>query len=107
MNDQDIAFWAELVNKGTNNAMNNLSQMVGQDIKVTSFGLRQIPVAETSQLMGGADVEAIGIYLTVSASALRNDEPMMFPSSPKAELSISPRACVVPSGWPISRSTKP
>ncbi len=69
MNDQEIAFWAELVNKGTNNAMNNLSQMVGQDIQVTSFGLRQIPVAETSQLMGGADVEAIGIYLTVSGSA--------------------------------------
>jgi len=69
LNDQEIAFWAELVNKGTNNAMNNLSQMVGQDIQVTSFGLRQIPVAETSQLMGGADVEAIGIYLTVSGSA--------------------------------------
>ena len=69
MNDQEIAFWAELVNKGTNHAMNNLSQMVGQDIKVTSFGLRQIPVAETSQLMGGPDVEAIGIYLTVSGSA--------------------------------------
>lgn len=69
MNDQEIAFWAELVNKGTTKAMNNLSQMLGQEIKVTSFGLKQIPVTETSQLMGGPEVEAIGIYLTVSGSA--------------------------------------
>lgn len=69
MNDTDTAFWAELVSKGTNNAMKNLSQMVGQEIEVTSFGLRRIPVAETSQLVGGADVEAVGIYLTVSGSA--------------------------------------
>lgn len=69
MNDREIAIWAELVSKGTNHAMSNLSKMVGQDIKVTSFGLRQIPVAETSQLVGGPEVEAVGIYLTVSGSA--------------------------------------
>lgn len=69
MKDVEIAFWAELVSKGTNQAMSNLSQMVGQEIQVASFGLRQIPVAETSQLMGGPEVEAIGIYLTVSGSA--------------------------------------
>ncbi len=69
MNDKETAVWAELVSKGTNRAMSNLSKMVGQEIKVTSFGLRQIPVAETSQLVGGPEVEAVGIYLTVSGSA--------------------------------------
>ncbi len=69
MNDVEMAFWAQLVSKGTTNAIANLSQMVGQEIAVESFGLRQIPVAKISQLMGGPDTEAIGIYLTVSGSA--------------------------------------
>ena len=69
MKDDELDFWAHLVSKGTTNAMSNLSQMIGQEIQVTSFGLKQIPVAETSKLMGGPETEAVGIYLTVSGSA--------------------------------------
>lgn len=69
MNDRGTAICAELVSKGTNNAMANLSKMVALDIKVALLGLRQIPVAETLQLLGGSDGEAVGIYLTVSGSA--------------------------------------
>lgn len=69
MKDDELAFWAQLVDKGTRNAINNLSQMVGQDIKVESFALRQIPVVEISRLLGGPETESIGIYLTVSGSA--------------------------------------
>lgn len=69
MKEEELAFWAQLVSKGTTNAMSNLSKMIGQEVTVASFGLKQIPVAETSQLMGGPDTEAVGIYLTVSGSA--------------------------------------
>ena len=69
MNDVELAFWSQLVSKGTTQAITNLSQMVGQEIHVTSFGLKQSPVAEISRLMGGPETEAVGIYLTVSGSA--------------------------------------
>lgn len=69
MKDDELAFWAQLVNKGTRNAIANLSQMVGQEIKVDSFSLRQIPVADISKLLGGPDTTSVGIYLTVSGSA--------------------------------------
>ncbi len=69
MKDVELAFWAQLVSSGTRNAVANLSQMVGQDIKVASFGLKEIPVVEISHLMGGPEIETVGIYLTVSGSA--------------------------------------
>ena len=61
--------WAALVSLGTDNAMHGLSQMIGQDIEVRSFGLRRVPVAQLPEIVGGADAEAVGIYLTVSGSA--------------------------------------
>lgn len=69
MNDEDVAFWKHLVGKGMSNAITNLSQLVGQEIEADSFVFKKIPVAETSQLMGGPEVESVGIYLTVSGSA--------------------------------------
>jgi chemotaxis protein CheC len=61
--------WAALVSLGTDNAMRGLSEMIGQDIEITSFGLRRVPVVEVSNIMGGPEVTSIGIYLTVSGSA--------------------------------------
>ena len=61
--------WAGLVSLGTDNAMAGLSQMIGQEIEVRSFGLRRVPVVDIPSIVGGADVMAIGIYLTVSGSA--------------------------------------
>lgn len=69
MKDQALARWAELVSIGTSNAMSGLSQMIGQDIDVSSFALRKVPVASISELVGGPEAEAIGIYLTVSGAA--------------------------------------
>lgn len=69
MKDQALARWAELVSIGTSNAMSGLSQMIGQDIDVSSFTLRKVPVASISELVGGPEAEAIGIYLTVSGAA--------------------------------------
>ena len=69
MKDQALARWAELVSIGTSNAMSGLSQMIGQDIDVSEFTLRKVPVASISELVGGPEAEAIGIYLTVSGAA--------------------------------------
>ena len=69
MKDQAFARWAELVSIGTSNAMSGLSQLIGQEIDVSSFTLRKVPVASISELVGGPEAEAIGIYLTVSGAA--------------------------------------
>ncbi|MCH8815350.1 MAG: chemotaxis protein CheC [Chloroflexi bacterium] len=69
MNSESLSIWAELVAKGTSNAMKGLSQMIGQEIEVKSFGMRSIPVAEISQLVGGPEVMSAGIYLTISGAA--------------------------------------
>jgi len=61
--------WPALVQKGTTKAMENLSQMIGQPIEVSSFGLRSIPVGQIVHLVGGPETTAVGIYLTVSGAA--------------------------------------
>ena len=69
MNELSLGPWAELVGAGTSNAMSGLSQMIGQEIEVSSFTLRRVPVSTIPQLVGGPEVMAVGIYLTVSGSA--------------------------------------
>ena len=69
MRDADLAVWAELVSVGTSNAMSGLSQMIGQEIDVTSFTLRHVPVSSIAALVGGPEAMSVGIYLTVSGSA--------------------------------------
>ncbi len=61
--------WAELVSKGTTNAMLGLSQMIGQEIHVASLSLRRVPVAAVSNLMGGPDVTSVGIYISATGTA--------------------------------------
>lgn len=80
MADPLMGPWADLVNIGTRKAMAGLSQMIGSDIDVTSLTLRRVPVAEISNLFGGPDTEAVGIYLTVSGSA---DGHLMLMYEPK------------------------
>lgn len=69
MNDQMLAPWTDLVSLGTRHAMAGLSEMLGEEIAVSSFALKRTPVAELSNIVGGADVDAVGIYLTVSGAA--------------------------------------
>jgi chemotaxis protein CheC len=61
--------WARLIQKGTAKSMENLSQMVGQEIETKTFRLREIPIAQISELVGGPEVMSVGIYLTVHGSA--------------------------------------
>ncbi len=69
MKDVMLAPWAELVGIGTSNAMSGLSQMIGQEVQVSSFTLRRVPVSTIAGLVGGPEVMAVGIYLTVTGSA--------------------------------------
>lgn len=69
MNDQTLAPWTDLVSLGTRHAMAGLSEMLGQEIAVSSFALKRTPVAELANVVGGAEVDAVGIYLTVTGAA--------------------------------------
>jgi chemotaxis protein CheC len=65
----DQGAWASLVEAGTTRAIENLSQMTGQTIEVNEFSLKSIPIQDISGLVGGPEVTAVGIYLTVSGGA--------------------------------------
>ncbi len=95
MNDAELATWADLVGKGTTNAMKNLSMMLGQDIDVGSFGLRRVPISEIADLMGGAESTSVGIYLTVSGSA---DGHMMLMYEPKTACGFVDMLMMLPEG---------
>lgn len=69
MKDSYLPKWAELVSIGTSNAMAGLSQMIGQDIDVSSFALTRVPVDSIPNLVGGAEAPSVGIYLQVDGAA--------------------------------------
>ena len=69
MNDRTLGPWTDLVSLGTRHAMAGLSEMIGQEIAVSSFALKRTPVAELANIVGGAEVDSVGIYLTVSGAA--------------------------------------
>lgn len=77
--------WAGVIRKGTNKAIDNLSQMIGQPVEVGSFQLRSVPIADISQLVGGPEVTSVGIYLTVSGTA---DGHLMLIYDPKIACSF-------------------
>lgn len=69
MNDGTLAPWTDLVSLGTRHAMAGLSEMLGEEIAVSSFALKRTAVAELANVVGGAEVDAVGIYLTVTGAA--------------------------------------
>ena len=65
----EMASWAWLVSKGIANAMSGLSQMVGQEIRLTSLDLERLSVKDATGLLGGPEALSIGIYLTIHGDA--------------------------------------
>ena len=59
---------ARLVLLGSQNAINGLSQMVGQEIEMTAISARQIPVDEVPDLFGGREKVAVAVYLAVTGA---------------------------------------
>ncbi len=69
MIDATASEWGHLVRLGTERAMAGLSEMIGAEIEVADLELTRVPVSEISNLFGGPETQAVGIYLTVSGSA--------------------------------------
>ncbi|MFQ6027968.1 MAG: chemotaxis protein CheC [Dehalococcoidia bacterium] len=67
--DESLRACSELVSQGSINAVSGLSQMIGQDISVTSISTRRIPANETPDLIGGWEQLTLGVYLAVSGDA--------------------------------------
>lgn len=68
LND-DMKACTELVSAGSANAISGLSQMIGQDIKLTSLTAKVVPVNETPDLVGGWEAVTLGVYLAVIGDA--------------------------------------
>ena len=65
----ETAIWTWLVSKGIANSLSGLSQMVGQELNVTSLDLRQYPAKDAAMLLGGPDNLVVGIYLAINGDA--------------------------------------
>jgi len=65
----ETAIWTWLVSRGIANSLSGLSQMVGQELSVTSLDLRQYPAKDAAMLLGGPENLVVGIYLTIDGDA--------------------------------------
>lgn len=61
--------WAELVGRGTRQAVLGLSEFVGKDITITALDLKRISVQRAADLVGGAEAEVVTIYLGITGGA--------------------------------------
>ena len=67
--DEGLKACSELVGQGSINAVSGLSQMIGQEISVTSMNARLVPANETPDLIGGWEALTLGVYLSVTGCA--------------------------------------
>ena len=67
--DEGLKACSELVGQGSANAVSGLSQMIGQEISVTSMNARLVPANDTPDLIGGWEALTLGVYLAVTGSA--------------------------------------
>ena len=65
----ETAIWTWMVSKGITNSLSGLSEMVGQELKVTSLDLKRYPVKDCAMLLGGPENLVVGIYLTIDGDA--------------------------------------
>ena len=61
--------WPTLVNAGMVKAVSGLSQMVGKEIKVTSSKTKRILVRDAPHLLGGAETQAVMVYVGITGAA--------------------------------------
>lgn len=69
IHDVELARWTELVSQGTQNAVSGLSEMVGSQLRITALDLRAVSVDSAAELIGGAENEIVGVYLTMNGGA--------------------------------------
>ena len=61
--------WTRLVGGGVIRAISGMSEMVGQEITISSFSARTIEIRNASNLVGGPEAMAAAVYLSVSGPA--------------------------------------
>jgi chemotaxis protein CheC len=54
-----------MANEGVHNAAKGISDMVGESLSVDNPQIKRVPIREISNLLGGPESEAVGIYLRV------------------------------------------
>jgi len=66
---EEAHVWEGLFTRGMTNAIGGLSKMVGRDLAIDSIHIRKIPVKDMPDLLGGADKQVVGIYITFSGDS--------------------------------------
>ncbi len=66
---EELAVWTWMVSRGISNSLFGLSQMVGQEISVTSLDIQQVPAKSAADLLGGPEQLVVGIYMTIHGDA--------------------------------------
>ncbi len=64
-NEKLINYMQTIADAGIHNAANGFSELLGQSLNVTQPVVRSIPFTEIPNMLGGPEVEAVGIYLKV------------------------------------------
>ena len=63
------AIWEQLVFNGISSSISGLSEMVGQEVKVTSLDPRQQDTGRVNDILGGPETIIAGIYLGIEGTA--------------------------------------
>jgi chemotaxis protein CheC len=56
---------AHIRDEGVYNAARGMSEMVGEELTVSEPHVRMVPLHEIPTILGGAETEAVGIYLRI------------------------------------------
>jgi chemotaxis protein CheC len=67
--NQEVAILHTVARLGIQHAMRGLSEMVGEELDTTEPELFSVPILKIPEFFGGAEQEAVGIYLRASGEA--------------------------------------
>ena len=65
----NLSVWTWLVSKGISNALSGLSQMIGEEIIVSSIDMKWLPAKRVVDTLGGPENTIVGIYLSIEGDA--------------------------------------
>ena len=71
----NLANWTKLARLGSTTAVSGLSQMVNKDFSITALEIEEVSKRNAAGLLGKADTNAIGIYLTLLRTYSRANTP--------------------------------
>ncbi|MGB2696103.1 MAG: chemotaxis protein CheC [Dehalococcoidia bacterium] len=80
MESAELTFWSDVAGRGMERAVDGLSKLCDRRISIGTFQLKQTPMGEIAQLMGGPEVEAVATYITISGPAPGHIMFMFHPS---------------------------